>query len=129
MDNNKRYNELTGGLDINLQVSISADIPVPTENDYIKGYITRFFIQKVNDTGSPIYEVFSPKYISLKSNNLYNTTSLRWRISGPRSQQSDENGNITDKGISESNRISIKLASDEISNLKLYLPNLLQFSR
>ena len=39
----------------------------------------------------------------------------------------DEDGSIVNKSVSESNRISINLQSKKIPNLKLYLPNLLQF--
>jgi len=52
---------------------------------------------------------------------------LKWRISGPIEQQYDSTGTIIDKAVSESNNIAIKLVSDKIPNLKLYLPNLSQF--
>ena len=55
------------------------------------------------------------------------TVQLKWRISGPKTPQYDSKGIVIDKSVSESNRISIKLNAHTIPNLKLYLPNLLQF--
>ena len=106
---------------------IKAHIPSPNENDYTRGFILRCFIQKTNDKGSPIYEV-SPNSISkYKINPLYTVAELKWRISGPKTTQYNSIGDILDKSVSESNRIAIKLVSHLIPNLKLYLPNLLQF--
>ena len=62
-----------------------------------------------------------------KTNPLYTSVDLRWRIRGPKETQYDDKGNILDKSVSESNRIAIKLVAHKIPNLKLYLPNLLQF--
>ena len=36
-------------------------------------------------------------------------------------------GNLINKSVKESNRVSLRLTSKKIPNLKLYLPNLLQF--
>ena len=127
MDISKRYRELRGANGFSKDRGINATIPIPDDNDYPKGYVTRFFIQKVNDKGAPIYEVSNVDYSSFNSNVQYNTTSLRWRISGPVNTVVDTRGNVSDMGIKESNRMSVKLASNIIINLKLYLPNLVQF--
>ena len=129
MDISKKYNELKPGNTSELQTRVNAFIPTPVDIDYGKGYITRFFVQKVNDKSSPVYEVSNIEFGRLQSNILFNTTSLRWRITGPKEIQYDTDGRITDKGIKESNRISTELASTNIPNLKLYLPNTIQFSR
>lgn len=110
-------------------ITIKAHLPTPTENDYKRGYIKRYFAQKVNDMSSPIREVSDDIYINVSRNSFYVTTSLKWRISGPLTTITNVNGRIDDKGVSESNRISIQLASKKIKNLKLYLPNLLQFHK
>ena len=62
-----------------------------------------------------------------RSKAYYTTTLLKWRISGSLEESYDMGGNLINKSVKESNRISIKLASENIPNLKLYLPNLLQF--
>jgi hypothetical protein len=129
MDISKKYNDLRPGNKSTLRTAVNSFIPTPTDVDYAKGYITRFFVQRVNDKSSPVFEVSNVEFGKLQSNVLFNTTSLRWRISGPKEMQFDSDGRILDKGIKESNKKSIELASDNIINLKLYLPNTLQFSR
>ena len=132
MDRNKdiqRYRKLNGGSTNTKPTKIKTVVPNPTEDDYSIGYILRFFIQKTNDNISPIYEVDNPTYNYLNSKPLYKGVLIKWRISGPNETKYDNNGNIVDKSVSESNRISIQLSSDKMPNLKLYLPNLLQFHK
>jgi len=108
-------------------VKIKSSLPTPTDIDYSRGYIIRYFVRKANDNSSPIYEISSNTYGFISNNSFYVGTKLKWRISGPIKPTYDKTGGIVDKGVLESNRISIKLASNSIKNLKLYLPNLLQF--
>ena len=112
---------------IRVRYNIETHIPNPSDKDYTRGYIRRYFVQKINDKGSPIYEVDSKTKSYYGSKPHYTAVSLRWRIFGPKEQQYDSTGTIIDKSVSESNRIAIKLVAYEIPNLKLYLPNLLQF--
>ena len=108
---------------------INTTIPTPNESDYSIGYVLRFFIQKTNDNSSPIYEVSNSTYNSLLSRPIYKGVILKWRISGPKQTQYDNEGRILNRSVSDSNRITIKLESDKMPNLKLYLPNLLQFHK
>jgi hypothetical protein len=107
--------------------SIRAFIPVPTENDYLNGYIRRYFVQKINDKTAAIYEVSSIEYGRVLAKPIYIGVSIKWRISGPLNEQLTNS--VIDKGVRESNRISISLVRDKIPNLKFYLPNLLQFHK
>ena len=86
-----KYDNLTGFKQKFSKLDVKTHFPKLNESDYNRGFITRYFVQKSNDTNSSIY------------------------------------GSIVDKSVSESNRISINLQSKKIPNLKLYLPNLLQF--
>ena len=127
MKNIQRYNQIKttplGG-----QISeIDTHISIPTKKDYDLGYIRRYFIQLVNDKNSVIYEVNSKVYLQHEPKSYYTRTSLKWRISGSLEESYDMSGNLINKSVKESNRISLKLASKNIPNLKLYLPNLLQF--
>ena len=121
-----RYNKIVKNKP-RVRYSIETIIPHPSDNDYNRGYIKRNFVQKVNDKGSPIYEVDSSTKNYYRSKPQFSTTELKWRISGPTLPQYDSKGVVIDKAVSESNRIAIKLVAHEIPNLKLYLPNLLQF--
>jgi hypothetical protein len=39
--------------------SFDTHIPTPSKLDYTRGYISRYFIKKVNDVNSPIFEIDS----------------------------------------------------------------------
>ena len=122
----KRYDRIKKS-NIKPAYKVKTHIPKPSENDYRKGSIKRRFAQRTNDKGAPIYEVSSVVYRQLQTRPEYVTVSINWRLSGPLSPEYDDKGNVIDKSVSESNRIAIRLVADKIPNLKLYLPNLLQF--
>lgn len=129
MNINDKYNELTNGSSQLINISPVAFIPILTEKDYKRGYVNRYFIQRSNDSNSPIYEVSDIDFRSSHSTPMYNVTNLRWRISGPLVPTKIGAGEIVDKGVLESNKISIKLASTLITKLGLYLPNRKQFHK
>lgn len=107
--------------------NIVSFIPTPTDSDYKVGYIRRYFVQNAVDSTLPIYEVSKSEYSRILIKPIYNGVSIKWRISGPVSETYINS--ILDKGVRESNRIAISLASNIIPNLKFYLPNLLQFHK
>ena len=91
--------------------------PTPTETDYKRGFITRYFGQKTNDTSGYIYELNESSNMALLLNPFYTTVSIRWRITG------------TNEEINESNYNSVKLGMSKIPLLIKYLPNYLQFAQ
>jgi hypothetical protein len=121
-----RYNKIVKNKP-RVRYNIETIIPRPSDKDYNRGFIKRYFIQKTNDKGSPIYEIDSITKSYYNNKVQFITTELKWRISGPTEKTYDNTGTVIDKAVSESNRIAIKLVAHEIPNLKLYLPNLLQF--
>lgn len=112
-----RYSELTTVPDAYLNIKIVAYIPTPSENDYKRGYLVRYFIQKLNDTKAPIYEIKRQAINKFSANPFYVTVSLDWRLTGTREE------------IKLSNSESVKIASEIIPKLPLYLPNFLQFHK
>ena len=46
--------------------------PTPSEEDYRKGYLDRYFTQKKNSDYNLIYEITGSQYQSLKKNPFYN---------------------------------------------------------
>jgi hypothetical protein len=111
-----RYKFLKNNLN-NFNLDIKPFIPSPTDSDYKKGYITRYFVQKANDSNGLIYEVSNESYKTYIKNKLLISESVDWRIIGE------------DSEIKNSNSESIRLASKKIPKLSLYLPNLLQFRK
>jgi hypothetical protein len=92
-------------------------IPTPNDMDYKRGYITRYFTQKINDVNGPVYEVNDKLYSRLINNSFYAISNLDWKITG------------TDDEIKEANAKSVKRASKNLSAIQLYLPYLLQFKK
>lgn len=115
------YKKVFKGDVIKNESRILTFIPTPNDDDYKRGFINRFFVQKTMDKNSPILEVSESVYLKTFSNPNYKVTKLRWRISGPMET------NSLDNSVSDSNLIAIRISSNNIKNLKLYLPNLLQF--
>jgi len=126
-DNIQKYQDLTNGRNSTKLPKIKTHIPKPSDFDYKKGYVVRYFIQKTNDKSSSIFEVDNIQFSKYKKNPFFVNTSIRWRIKGPLEDVYNDIGEIVDKSVSESNRIAIHLVKHKIPNLKLYLPNLLQF--
>lgn len=124
-----RYKQIANGLYKFMEPKIKTSVPTPTEDDYKNGFIVRYFCQRTNDKNGPILEIDSSNYSKINSNKFYTVVSIRWRISGNIEPIYDSNGNIKYKSVQESNRLSIKLVEDSMPNLKLYLPNLLQFHK
>jgi len=104
-------------------------VPSPTDDDYSNGVIDRFFTQKTNDINGFVYEIDSNTYNDLKSNPYWAIEIIKWRIAGPLDMVYNDNGMVIDKGVFNGNTASIRLGTETIKNLALYLPNILQFHK
>ena len=113
----ERYNRIVKK-DTNFNpIRFKAYKPVPNDFDYKRGYLVRYFVQKINDDTAPIYEIDQNSYDVFGNNTFYKTTSIDWKIIG------------TDEEIKTANSKSIILGAKKIKSLSLYLPNLLQFRK
>jgi hypothetical protein len=101
-------------------------VPTPTNEDYELGFIYRYFIQKANDEDSFIYEINLNEYNLYNLNPFWKKLRLKWRITGP-INPTYNNGTVSDRGVIQSNKSSLNIASSQFKNISLYLPNLLQF--
>jgi hypothetical protein len=115
--NKYRYEKINNNLSEYELPEIITHVPAPLVDDYKRGFIKRYFIQKANDSTGYIYEIDSLSFLNFKISPFFNVVIIRWRISG----SVDE--------IKESNFNSIKIGMKTISSLHLYLPNYLQFSK
>jgi hypothetical protein len=102
-------------------------VPSPTKDDYISGYIDRYFIRKTNDQNGSIFEISKDVYDDYKENPFWKTATMRWRISGPLTPTYRDNGEVSDIGVLSSNKSSIGITSQILRNIGLYLPNISQF--
>ena len=102
-------------------------VPSPTENDYNLGFIRRYFIRRINDENGFIFEIDENEYQKYLTNPFFESATIKWRISGPIEIKYKDNGEIDDKGVKNSNKTAINIASEKLKNIGLYLPNILQF--
>jgi hypothetical protein len=96
---------------------INAYIPTPSDIDYKREYIQRYFIQKANDVGSHIFEISDESRMEFIASPFYTITSITWKIVGPLDE------------IREANRKSIQLGCKVLPNLYLYLSNPIQLAK
>lgn len=95
---------------------IQSHIPTLTYTDFRRGYIVRYFIQRINDDNALIYEINENDYLRFSLDVFYNNVSIEWRLIGG------------EDAIKDSNEKSVKLGSKKMKNLIFYLVNYLQFS-
>lgn len=91
---------------------------MPTENDYMAGYIFRYFIRKRNDSNGIITEVSKQTYDIFFNNSSYIILRMRWKISGTNSTE-----------VEQLNQRSINYSQETISNIDTYVRNLTKFYR
>jgi len=108
--------------------------PKPTEEDYKRGKITRYFARQRNGTQFKLMEIDQPTYDNLSNNRgglntaLWKVISIFWQITGPLNDQ--RVGNIrTRAGIIDTNQRVLNNAEKDFIGIKQYLTNLTQFSR
>ena len=100
-------------------------LPTPNDEDYEVGYITRYFVRRVNDP--VIIEVNLVNHGS-SANELYEKVDLVWTISGPKNDVF-AGGNIQLSGVEEKNTKSVKAASKFMPGIENKLINPSQFFR
>lgn len=121
------YKKLRADLPSNLRPP-KAFYPKISEEDYNKGYIERYFLQKRDTKGSPIFEVKRTTYVRYHSTPFYAGVKLKWRILGNLVDKYDDK-NIFIPSVQTSNSKAIAEAEKIIDDINLYLVNLKQFYR
>ena len=97
--------------------------PIVTKNNYTKGYINRYLVQKINDL--TITEVNKENYNGI-SKNYYNKLVTQWIISGPKNNQYS-NKILDRKGVQEQNIQTLVENEKSMKGIKNYLNNPLEF--
>lgn len=99
--------------------------PTITQDDYDYGYITRFFIARINYFD--IFETNNKDY-NLANSSYYNKTKIDWKITGP--EFNVYSGKMLETtGVVNYNILRIREASVYIPNIELILKNPKQFWR
>ena len=108
--------------------------PKPTDQDYKRGKITRYFARQRNGTQFKLMEIDQTTYDNLDNRrgglnySLWKVISIFWQISGP--LRDERVGNIrTRAGIIDTNQRVLDNAEKSFIGIKQYLTDLRQFSR
>ena len=112
-----------GGTDMSNEVYPNYYKPVPTSKDYSKGYINRYFVQKINDL--KITETNKNNYNDIY-NNYFSKLVIQWIISGPKNNVY-KNKILDRKGVQEQNIQTLVEYEKSIKGIKNYLNNPLEF--
>lgn len=82
--------------------------PQPTEADYRRGYVIRYFTKKENERGF-VTEISQEEYNSIVNGNadydisIYQTTKILWKLTGPLRNQRQSQYNVI-PGIIDTNQ-------------------------
>ena len=110
------------------QTNPSQHYPIPTTDDYNKGYITRYVCKRVNSGVKTIMEITKENSEQVKKNPLYVTTSFNWKITGElRDDLSNPNNPIY--GVVDTNRRVLHEQEKIIQGISLVFINLAQYYR
>ena len=112
-----------GGIDMSYETYPEYFKPTPMSDDYSKGYIYRYFIQKINDL--TITEVNKDKYNDIYT-QYFNKIVIQWIISGPKNNEYKDKI-LYRKGVEEQNLQTLNDNDKKIKGLKNYLKNPLEF--
>jgi hypothetical protein len=131
---NNIFKKLNSSLIIDELIDPEHYIPVPQDEDYKLGKITRYFAKERKRNIINIREINKEAYIDIREQNgIYNyakwdITSLLWQISGPLNNELKE-GNIVRVGIIDTNKRIIESKNKKFIGLKEYLTDLSKFSK
>jgi hypothetical protein len=111
-----KYDELT---EVNIRDFVTPQryYPFPSNKDYEQGYVTRYFLQKVNNTSDTIIEIDIKQWNSIGSTIdpvLYLAISLPWKITG--------NSVV----VEQANFKIVRKYNEEMPGLQNYLRNYLE---
>lgn len=121
----KQYVKVQPNVDVNFQTPRPAAIRI-TEQMRQDGYITRYFMKKINET--LIVEVSAEQYAAYQNrkidNNMYTAAALRWKITG-----SIQTVTVPVKvpGVLDANLQAIKQLEKQIPGISSKLTNLTEF--
>ena len=101
-------------------------IPKPTDQDYVQGFITRYFVKRVNGDESTVKELDQTTYDGLQDNPLYIIEEGVWYITGV-VEDITLTGGMVIPGVSTNNRATISRINKTIPGVDRYLRDPLQF--
>lgn len=108
------------------------DLVIPTEDNYTKGYYTRYVVQLKASVQPYIVEINESNYNTISNNitiqNAYNVVQMLWKLTGPKFDVYDNNIR-RESGVEDTNLRSLQVASKTIPGITNVFTNPLQFAR
>jgi hypothetical protein len=113
-------------------VKLDEYVPLVTDGDYARGFITRYFVRSANNVAtSEIIEVDEGTYNSLYTNNFYVVTSMYWTIRGTVDTTIgltiDDQPIILQYGVVDANQRAVDIAEQSMPGIKHAVTNLTRF--
>jgi hypothetical protein len=102
--------------------------PFPEENDYQKGFITRYAIKRVNSGPETIKEISKQEYDRISSEPLYSRAEFEWKITGTLLDD-DSNPMYSIPGVSTINRLTINNLESKIPGISQVFINYTEFAK
>ena len=105
--------------------------PEPTDRDYEKGYITRYFAQKksgpkkITEISESQFETHKLSYRGL-NNKLYEVFSIEWEITGPKNDIYKGKVPVS-TGVESTNINLLELEEEDHPGIMKYLNDPLEF--
>lgn len=100
-------------------------LPVVTQSDANKKFLTRYFVRQVNDKFS-VVEIDKKQYDQFKKNPRFITTEIDWKIVGKTETEYLPSG-VPVYGVSDTNRQAVSNADLTFEGLRNYITNYLEF--
>jgi len=99
--------------------------PKPLESDYSRGYFSRYFVKKTNETGY-IKEISEAEYLSIKDGtatydvSFYQIEKIMWKLTGPSNTVRLSQYDIR-AGIIDTNKRLVETTDARFLGLKTYI--------
>lgn len=129
--NSSVYQSLTK-IDVRVYNPPKPTRPRPKDSDYKKGYFERYAIFQRNHK-SNLFEIDQTQYKEWKKSKkgidekLYGVIVLRWKLTGPETDNTDPGG-ILISGVVNTNMRTLKVKESELSGIAKYFSDLREFS-
>jgi len=119
-------------LDVPKSITPNPSQLTPTDSDIKRGWMDRYFAQKVNDDS--FLELSKKDYgkvgtVTGLDRALWQKFKIRWKISGPIVDIKNPDGSIKEPGIENTNRRTILTTSDTYPSLKTYIIDYREFAQ
>ena len=103
-----------------------------SDDDFIKGYMVRYFAYKVND--GQLVELSKDKFGKIGTEDgmdivLWKKLKVKWKLTGPDYDVIDKAGNIKEAGIIDTNTRTIAVLSEEYPEFLDYITDYREFAK